>query len=152
MDLSRLLKLALVIAALFIAWKVVLPRLKGSGGEPASSPAAAGHESCVAGAEHASNAWGSGVGRFANPPYDIDAWSNFQSDINSKIAAAEAQCTCSDKSCVMVRSAMSELRGLISEMDSSIRSGAPQPSGLVQRQESIDTQIIEARALSQSGK
>jgi len=47
---------------------------------------------------------------------------------------------------------MSDLRSLVSEMDSSLRSGSPPPSDLVQRQEAIDTKIEAAAALARSGK
>ena len=40
---------------------------------------------------------------------------------------------------------MSDLRSLVSEMDSSLRSGSPPPSDLVQRQEAIDNAVNTAR-------
>lgn len=155
MDFSRLVKWIVILAIAVVAYKIVWPKLHGGGSASSSSSGSSGggaHEACVAAAESASNAWGSGVGSFANPPYDTAAWSSFENDIYSKISAAESQCTCSDKSCTTVRSAMTDLRGLISEMGTSIRGGSPPPGNLVQRQESIDNRLTEARASAQEGK
>jgi hypothetical protein len=102
-------------------------------------------------AERASESWGSGIAQFANPPYDLAAWSTYRSGVESKIAAAEAKCTCANESCAKVREAMRDLRGLVADMDGSMRNGSS-PGNIVQRQEAVDDRINEGRDLQTAGK
>ena len=46
---------------------------------------------------------------------------------------------------------MTDLRGLVSEMDSAINNGSSPPDNAVQRQEAIDTKIEAAAALARAG-
>ncbi|HEY8182970.1 MAG TPA: hypothetical protein VII32_12065, partial [Thermoanaerobaculia bacterium] len=93
----------------------------------------------------AGDTWGSGVGRFANPPYDAAAWDDFRSRIEKQARQAQEKCLCGDAACNTAKGAMSDLRSLVNEMDSALRSGSPPPSDLVQRQEAIDNAINAAR-------
>jgi hypothetical protein len=160
MDLSRLVKLVVVIGVLLIGWKTILPKLKQSNHAEAttsasssrsSSPLAGGGQ-CVAAAERASEFWGSGISRFVNPPYDQNAWSSFRSDVDTRIGNAESLCSCSDQACTKTADALRDLRGLASELDGTIRNGAEPPGGLVSRQEAIDNRINEAHDLVRAGK
>ena len=47
---------------------------------------------------------------------------------------------------------MSDLRGLVSDFDTAIRSGSSPGQDAVQRQEQIDRQIDDARELVRAGK
>ncbi|HEY4641252.1 MAG TPA: hypothetical protein VII75_07890 [Thermoanaerobaculia bacterium] len=154
--MDRILKLLIVVIVLFFAWKYLSPKLlkkdtttTTTEGSPAGTFV---NSSCIAAADKASSAWGSGIGRFVNPPYDMDAWSVFRSDIDSKIANAQGQCACVAESCHKIQSALHDLSSLASDLDSAMRSGSPPPSDIVQRQEAIDHQIDEARDLIRSGK
>src|SRR3954453_6200589 len=147
--MDRILKLLIVVIVLFFAWKYLSPKLlkkdtttTTTEGSPAGTFV---NSSCIGAADKASQAWGSGVGKFVNPPYDMDAWSVFRSDVDSKIANAEGQCACIGESCRKVQSAMHELHSLVGDLDASLRGGTPPPDGIVQRQESIDRQLDEAR-------
>jgi len=154
MDIGRLLKWIVIIGIAFFAWKVGVPWIKGQklGGSSTSiSSGAIGDDSCAGIAERASEAWGSGLAQFANPPYDLAAWSNFRASVETKIATAESKCSCAAESCVKVRGAMSDLRALVSDLDNTIRNGSS-PEGFVQRQEQIDNRINEARDLQNAGK
>jgi len=151
MDLGRIVKWLVIVGLVLFAWKVAVPWVKEKGGS-SGQVAAQGDGSCVGAAERASEAWGSGLGRFANPPYDAEAWSRFQRDVESSIAAAESACSCPAKSCATTREAMRDLRGLVSGMGSALRAGSSPPSDAVQRQEAIDNKIANARALLQSGQ
>jgi hypothetical protein len=111
-------------------------------------PAAAGAspaQECAAAAAAAGDTWGSGVGRFANPPYDAAAWDEFRSRVEREARQAQEKCLCGDAACNTAKGAMSDLRSLVNEMDSALRSGSPPPSDLVQRQEAIDNAINAAR-------
>jgi len=151
MDTNRLTKWIIVIVLAIVAWKYALPwakqHLQGSAAAT-SSP----ESSCTSTAQHASEIWGSGLHRFANPPYDMAAWSDFRSGVESEIAKAQTECRCSQQSCETVRGAMSDLRGLVSEFDTAIRNGSPPPDNAVSRQESIDTALETAAALARGGK
>src|ERR1043165_8392413 len=147
MDLSRIAKLLVIVIVAFLAWKYLSPRFLKSNEATTSPSQQPGFvsSSCIGAAEKASQTWGSGIGRFVNPPYDMDAWSIFRSDVDSKIANAQGQCACVAESCRKIQSALHDLSGLAGDLDSAIRSGSPPPSDIVQRQEAIDHQLDEAR-------
>ncbi len=150
-EFMKLLKWVVLLALIFLAWKYGLPRLQRQG-QSSSTTAAAANGSCIGAARAASDAWGRGLNQFVNPPYDTNAWGSFRSDVDSRIAAAESACSDSSESCTKGRSAMRDLRGLVSDLDSAIRSGSAPPSDIVQRQEAVDRQIDEAQELVRSGK
>jgi hypothetical protein len=150
-DVGRIVKVIVLIAVLYVAWKYGLPWLQhqGSGG---SSTHAAATSGCPSAAARASETWGSGLHAFVNPPYDLNAWSAFHDSVEGKISAAESECSCSGDSCAKARAAMSDLRSLLSDLDTAIRGGTAPPSDLPQRQEAIDKQIDEAADLTRAGK
>jgi hypothetical protein len=113
--------------------------------DTAATAGTSASQSCVSAASAASDAWGSGIGHFANPPYDTGAWDDFRNRVETQARRAEENCLCGDAACSKAKSAMSDLRSLIAEMDTSLRSGSPPPSDLVQRQEAIDNAINSAR-------
>lgn len=155
MDLSRIVKWLVIVVIAFLAWKYLSPKFLKQSTTTTSAPAEQGgfvNSSCIGAADRASQAWGSGVGKFVNPPYDLDAWSIFRSDVDSKIANAQGQCACVGESCHKVQSAMHELSSLVSDLDASLRAGTPPPGDVVQRQEAIDRELDEARELVKSGK
>ena len=154
MDIGRLLKWIVIIGIVFFAWKVVVPWVKEQklGGSSTSiSTGAPGDDSCAGQAERASEVWGSGLAQFANPPYDLAAWSSFRERVDAQISKAESKCGCAAESCVKVREAMGDLSALVGDLDNTIRNGSS-PEGFVQRQEQIDNRINEARDLQSAGK
>lgn len=143
----RVVKWLVILLLLFLAWKVIEPRLKKSGAPSKSSsgnPAA----SCADSAARASEAWGSGLRQFVNPPYDVTAWNEFKGHVEGRIASAESDCSCQSDGCAKGRQAMRELRSLVSDLDYAIRNGSSPPLDAVQRQESIDNLIDQARGSS----
>ncbi len=151
MDANRLIKWVAIIVLAFVVWKYAVPWAKRQMSRHAP-PAVSSDNSCVAAAQRASEAWGSGLHRFVNPPYDLTAWSSFQSDVQAKISSAESECRGSAQSCDAARVAMSELRTLVGDLDTAIRNGSPPPDDAVQRQEAIDTKIEAAAELTRAGK
>jgi hypothetical protein len=149
---NQLVKWIIIIALIVLAWKYALPWAKQQVGGHSTSSSTTSESSCTAAAQRASETWGSGLSHFANPPYDLGAWSSFRGDVDAKIAAAESECRASSQSCDTARAAMSELRSLTSDLDTAIRNGSPPPADAVQRQESIDTKIEAAADLARSGK
>ncbi|MEK6371559.1 MAG: hypothetical protein AABO58_02580 [Acidobacteriota bacterium] len=148
--MKGLIKLIVVVVIVLLIWKKGVPWWEARRGSAAKTTASAG-QSCVELAETASNDWGSGIGRFANPPYDLTAWGEFRTRTDAAIARAQSQCACDQESCRKARQAMGDLRTLVSELDSSIRVGTPPPDGLVQRQEQIDNTINAARDAVRGG-
>lgn len=150
--MGRIVKLLVVVAILFVAWKYVVPWVKEQTGKTGTDSAKSSPgSSCVQRAEQASEKWGSGLHQFANPPYDLNAWATFRSDVESNINAAEAECDCAGESCEKVRGALRDLRGLVNDLDSTLRKGSD-ASDFVQRQERIDNAINEAGELARDGK
>jgi len=150
---KTLVKLAIAVAVVILIWKKGVPwwyarQASKAEAVSASSP----NDACVEAAAAADDAWGSGVGRFANPPYDLAGWDQFRSNIEQQARRAEEKCLCADSSCTTAKQAMSDLRSLILEMDQSLRSGSPPPSDLVQRQEAIDNAVNSARDQARQGK
>jgi hypothetical protein len=151
MDVSRLVKWIVIIAIIFVAWKYALPWAKHQMQGHAISGVST-DSSCVTAAQRASEAWGGGLHSFVNPPYDLGAWAGFRDDVEKKIATAEFQCRASSQSGDAARSAMTDLKNLITELDAAITNGSPVPDDAVQRQEAIDTRIEAAAELARSGK
>lgn len=113
--------------------------------DAAASAGTSAARACTSDASLAADAWGSGVGKFANPPYDTAAWDEFRNRIETQARRAEEKCLCAEPGCSTAKGAMSDLRNLLAEMDQSLRSGSPPPSDLVQRQEAIDNAVNTAR-------
>ena len=153
MDLGRVIKWVVALAVVFFIWKTGLPWLKSHGfsSETSTSTATTTTDSpCVRAAEQASESWGSGISRFANPS-ETTAWQTFRGMVEGRIGSAESACSCGTQSCAKVRDALRELRAVVNDMDNALRSNSPPPGDIVQRQESIDNKINEARDLVRSG-
>jgi len=140
--MKALVQILILFLIVFAAWKWWERHHSTSTATSASSSPA---QECAAAAAAAGETWGSGVGRFANPPYDTAAWDEFRTRVDQQARRAQEKCLCGDNACNTAKSAMSDLRGLVSEMDSALRSGSPPPSDLVQRQEAIDNAINSAK-------
>ncbi|HEX9164096.1 MAG TPA: hypothetical protein VF980_20500 [Thermoanaerobaculia bacterium] len=141
MQLSTLVKAAILVAVVFFAWKWWSGRQAQA---PATQQTTSPAVNCVSTARGASEYWGSNLHAFANPPYNMDAWSEFKSHVDEQISRAQSKCDCSDDACAKAKQAMGELGALVGEMDSAIRSGSPPPSDAVQRQERIDDALNAA--------
>lgn len=149
---NTIVKLLVAIAVIVFIIKVGLPWWKEKRGEVTTPGTTSAEISCVDGAERASETWGSGLSAFVNPPYDPAAWDQFRSRTENAISAAERKCSCNAESCTTVKSALSELRSLVSDMDNTVSTSGPPPNGIVQRQEQIDNAITSARDLVRQGK
>ncbi|HUR79561.1 MAG TPA: hypothetical protein VM733_02260 [Thermoanaerobaculia bacterium] len=151
MDSGRIVKLLVVVAVVFVIWKYVVPMVKNPSSRSETTTGSGVGHSCTQSAGRAAEEWAGGFARFANPPYDSMAWSTFRGRVESKIGVAERDCGCVEKSCEKSREALRDLRSLVSDFESTIRNGSD-ASDFVQRQESIDNRIEEARELARDGK
>ena len=152
MEAKTLVKWVIFIAIIVVVWKKGVPWWKEHHSESTPTTASSPGQDCASAAAAASETWGSGVGRFANPSVDLVAWDEFRSRVDQKARRAQERCLCGDSACNTAKNALADLRGLVSEMDSSLRSGSPPPSDLVQRQEAIDNAINSAREQAQQAK
>ena len=143
--MKTIIQLLVVIVVAFVIFKW----WKNHQGAPTAAAGDSPARQCTAAATAAGDTWGSGVGHFANPPYDTAAWDEFRSRVEREARQAQEKCLCADSACTTAKNAMGDLRGLVNEMDSALRSGSPPPSDLVQRQEAIDTAINAARDAAQ---
>lgn len=152
--MSRLVKLAIVIAIVFFGWKWYQHQRQHGGTTSSSSSrsAAAAGDSCTPYADSAANAWSSGIRKFVNPPYDMAAWESFRSDVQSRISDAEGHCSCDAESCAKAKEAMNGLRGMVSDVDGMIRNNAAPPSDIVRKQENVDNLVDQAKELVRQGK
>ena len=151
--IGGLIKWVVIVGVLFFGYRDGWPWLKAkidevSGG---SSPAETIEFVCTVQADRANLAWGSGIGRFVNPPVDTAEWSSFRSQVDAGIRQARSSCSCAQPSCSKAREALSELDRLIMTFDTSIRNGTPPGMDLVARQDAIDTKIEHAVTLAKSG-
>jgi len=151
--MSKIVKLVIIVAILYFAWTKGLPKLKSMGGSGAATSATGNSStSCPDFAAKASEAWGSGLSRFVNPPYDVGAWQSFRSSVQSRIDEAKDSCRCSEPACAKTLEAMTSLESLIGSVDGAIRGGGPMPQDAPQQQEQIDQTIDAARELARGGK
>lgn len=150
---STLVKLVIVAAVLFVLWKEVLPKISThtSPATQTNTGTSAG-TNCVFEARGASDYWSGTLPRFANPPYDMQAWDDFKSHLDARINRAQEKCSCAEESCKLGREAIDDLKTLAGEMDSAIRNGSSPPSDLVQRQERIDNAINSAQDAAERQK
>src|SRR6266566_1960000 len=113
MEGRTLVKVIVVAAIAFFVWRWWQGQHHATAAATASSSPA---QQCASLASAASEIWGSGVGRFANPPYDMAAWDDFRSRVETEARRVQERCLCGDAACNSAKSAMSDLRGLVSEM------------------------------------
>ena len=137
---GNLIKLLIVIAVVFALWKYVLPNITRSGTTQTSTsdaPRTTPSENCLFEARQANDYWNSNISRFSGA-LDRQAWDDFKSGVDNRVARAERKCFCNDDACTRAKTAMSELRKLAYDWDAAARSGGPVPTDSVQRQESIN--------------
>src|SRR6266571_2285457 len=97
---KTLVRLVVIAIVVFVIWKKGMPWWNEHHGTSSTtraasgSPVPSGDDSCVVAAESAGEMWGSGIGKFANPPYDLSAWDDFRSRVEQRIGSAEQKCNC----------------------------------------------------------
>lgn len=144
-----LVKVIIFVTVIYFVWTIGRPWVEQRFSNSPAVPSSGGPGSaCVNAAMSASEAWGSGLGRFVNPPVDRDAWSTFRAGVEGRIDSARSACGCADDSCAAARDALTDLSSLVRELDSAVQFGSPPPTDLVQRQKSIDDTINHASALA----
>jgi hypothetical protein len=149
--MGNIVKWIVILVVIYFVWSVGLPWIQKQKPSESTTTASGTDNSCVSFAERASETWGGGIGRFVNPPHDTMAWDSFRGNVESRIRNAESSCDCSTSSCDKAREAMRDLRAVVSDVDAALRSNSGLPSDIVQRQESIDNRINEAREMARGG-
>ena len=147
MDLGRIVKWLVILALIFFVWKMAMPWIQKKSAPAAAQSGQAADTPCVRAAAEASERWGSGLSRFASTTSETTEWQTFRGMAEGRIGSAESACGCDTPSCAKARDALRDLRGIVSDMDSALRSGSAPPGDVVQRQEAVDNTINEARSL-----
>ena len=95
---------------------------------------------CLFEARQTASYFDSRIKFFYGRPYDAAAWNSFQSEMESRISAAKAKCTCLEFRCNSARGAMDELGAVVDEFDTAVRSGKPlsAPQGTVERARRVE--------------
>lgn len=155
-SLAGFAKLALVVVLLVLGYTEVLPRLRenrgglgGRSGETSSGEGQGG--ACVAEAAAANRAFGSDIGRFARAG-EVEAWEDHRWETESLLDEAEQTCDCNRPSCEKARDALAQLRTLVDELDSIVRSDTLVSFNPARRQERIDNLLGTARDLARRGQ
>ena len=91
--MKSLFKLVVIVVIVLLIWKKGIPWWQANHGKSASSSSTAtAGGSCIELAEHASEVWGSGLARFANPPYDLGAEFSFFGEIRGRGSVPDFAC------------------------------------------------------------
>jgi hypothetical protein len=153
--MDRVVKVAVVLALLYLAYAKGLPWLKTffNGSEGTSSTSVAGGGSrCVDLASQASTALGGEIGRFRQPPVDLGAWGDAFSRVQARISEAQVECGCPLASCRKASEALLTLDSLLNDLDTTFRGDAAHPGNPARRQERVDGLLDEARRLAREGR
>jgi hypothetical protein len=144
--MKKLLLVAVILGAVAFAWQKTRQSQSVSSPEPSVS---LGGATCADRAREASEQFGDGIGQFVNPPVDPAAWDIFRGTVETKIGAAEAECSCVSEACRKGREALTRMRGVLRDLQASAQSGTPFATNLASEQEAIDAAIEEAARLAQ---
>jgi len=109
-----------------------------SGGNPSD---------CVRLARDADGALESEIRQRVVPPFDIAAWSRFRDEVLADAKKARNACACDTEPCQEARRAISEIRGLVQQIDEVTRSGVAPEIVLDPPLASIEAHLTKAEEL-----
>ena len=151
--MAKLLKLlfwiALIYAAVVYGWPWLQETIEGIGEETAStakSLSAGPGGRCIDLAEDAADRFGQGMRPFASPPYDTEAWSEFQTRIQDRISYARSECNCVEDACTYAAEALYELSSMVDDFGRMIRGGTQSSIDPGRDMERVYDGIARARA------
>src|SRR5260370_36647509 len=112
--MKTVIQLLIVLVLLFVAWKWWQKHQSA----PTAAAGASASQECAAAAAAAGETWGSGVGRFANPPYDTAAWDDFRSRVGKQARQAQEKWPCGDAACKPAEGRMGQRPGFVHRLES----------------------------------
>lgn len=104
---------------------------------------ASGSGPCLFEARQTASYFDSRINFFYGKPYDAAAWNAFQTEMQSRISAAKAKCTCLDYRCNSTRGAMDDLSAVVDEFSTAVQSGKPltAPQGTMERARRVEVAL-----------
>ena len=147
--LSRLLTFAIVLGIAYLLLTKAGPLIQkqfggGSSGEAIEATSEEGQ--CVEKAFQANDMLTRVARQYGQPPVDVDSWSDAQWEIDSSIQTAESACFCAADACRSATEALSEMRGLLSNLDGMVRGTSPGFANPANQQERIYKLLNQARS------
>jgi hypothetical protein len=128
--MAKLLKLlfwiAVIYGAVVYGWPWLQGTIEGIGEGTASTAkglSAGPGGRCYKLASDAADDFGNGMRGFSSPPYDTEAWAEFEQEIGDRIAYADAECRCAEDTCSLSREALRELDRMVEDFGRMIRTG-----------------------------
>jgi len=106
---------------------------------------------CAAQARLTKLALENGADRFRNAPFPAKEWESFRTDIQKRIHRTNPLCRSKTDSCKKGAAALRKIRDLITELDSSNRSGVAVSVETGPQLEEIEKAVAEAEAAARSG-
>jgi len=99
---------------------------------------------CIGFARQANSSFASEIRQFAQPPVDQGLWATTLIDLSSQLSAADTACSCPSDACLTASAALLELRGLINDINTFVRTAGPPVMNAANRLETIDRLLESA--------
>ncbi|MGB3563150.1 MAG: hypothetical protein WBH85_05230 [Thermoanaerobaculia bacterium] len=150
---SRIVKVAVVIAIVYFGYTQVIPWIKSVGGGPGAAGSAdtglsdGGARRCIDLASRASSTMGSEMRQYAKPPFDLAEWGATVNKVEMRIYEADSDCRCSAPGCSEARQALSEIKSLLATFDGMVRgdtSGFTNPAAQLQEADRLLEEALYA--------
>lgn len=153
----RLFKVLLLIAILLLAWQLLAPRLRthratsgqteGPVGEAEGNTAA----TCVEAVSETHDAVVQALSEISWPKVNRARWDEVRPDLEGRIGAAQATCSCAEPACATGSEALQAIDSLVSEADGSINGGLTGMFNPATQEEHIQALLTKARAQAAGG-
>ena len=89
--------------------------------------------------------------QFSLPPVDRDLWGSMLLRVGGDLSSADAACSCPSDACSKASGALYDLRGLVNDLDSFVRSAGNPVLDAPSRLERINRLLASARVASLTG-
>ena len=99
---------------------------------------------CVRLAKAASASFGSEIRQFSQPPIDQGLWANFLLQIGGDLSTADNVCSCPAEACASASAALLELRGLVNDLNTFVRTAGPPVMNGANRLETVERMLDRA--------
>ena len=101
--------------------------------------------SCVGRARAVNSAFARDIRQFGQPPIDGSLWASFMLQVSGELTSADSACSCSAEACASASAALLELRGLVNDLNSFIRSAGPPVTDAASRLETVERLLDRAQ-------
>lgn len=147
--LNRLLTLAIGLAVAYLVLTQVLPYLRDQlvpRSVSIGSTEASADIRCVDGARSANDRLTESARSHAQPPVDVDGWSQAFWEIETEVQTAQSACSCGSPACEAASRALEEMSSLLANLDGMVRGDSPGFANPGRQQEQILDYLEQARS------